>query len=392
MIKNRESLLSHGIKDARKYCIKILEHLLEEIRGDVIVRRNVSISDDMLQISNFSIKINFRHIFVVGFGKASGEMADGLEKILGDRIAGGIINTDHPVNLRKIKVNICSHPLPDTSTVKKSMEIIDFLTHAGEEDLVIVLVSGGASSLFEIPAEGVTIDKIRKVTEDMLRGGYDIEKINKIRIKLSAVKGGKLLKYIYPAEHITLVLSDVIGNPKYVGSGPTYSKDDRYIVIGDNDMAMKIAKKIVNTMGLNAKVSDLILHGEPKNIADKIYRELKESKEKVLIWGGETTVNVGNSRCVGGRNQELALYLAKFIKEKDICFACVGTDGIDGPTDAAGGIVDGLTIKRLKEKGISIDEALKNHNSYVSFKKLGDLIITGPTGTNVADICIGIKM
>ncbi len=366
--------------------------MLEEIRGDRIIERKLRVEGNRLKIENISFNLNFRRIFVIGFGKASGEMALGLEKVLGDRISGGIINTDHPVNLKKIKVNICSHPLPDDLTVKKSMEIVNFLSHMRKTDLVIVLVSGGASALFEIPAKGVTIKDIRETVGNMLSRGYDIKKINDVRIKLSAVKGGRLLRYIYPAEHITLVLSDVIGNPKYVGSGPTYSEDNRYVVIGDNQEARDTAKKVADNLGFDAKNSTIILHGEPKNMAKDIYQELKESKENVLIWGGETTVDVENSNGIGGRNQELALYLAKFIDGKDICFSCMGTDGIDGPTDVAGGMVDGMTLRRLKNEAISINKILLNHDSYTALKKLGDLIITGPTGTNVADICIGVKI
>lgn len=392
MIKNSNNLASHGIRSLRESCIEILECMLEEIRGDRIIERKLRVEGNRLKIENISFNLNFRRIFVIGFGKASGEMALGLEKVLGDRISGGIINTDHPVNLKKIKVNICSHPLPDDLTVKKSMEIVNFLSHMRKTDLVIVLVSGGASALFEIPAKGVTIKDIRETVGNMLSRGYDIKKINDVRIKLSAVKGGRLLRYIYPAEHITLVLSDVIGNPKYVGSGPTYSEDNRYVVIGDNQEARDTAKKVADNLGFDAKNSTIILHGEPKNMAKDIYQELKESKENVLIWGGETTVDVENSNGIGGRNQELALYLAKFIDGKDICFSCMGTDGIDGPTDVAGGMVDGMTLRRLKNEAISINKILLNHDSYTALKKLGDLIITGPTGTNVADICIGVKI
>ncbi len=391
MIKNIEQIMSNGFGDLRVPCVKMLNELLHEIRADNIVRSTVEVRGNKLIVGGKAIEIKPK-VYVVGFGKASAEMAAALEEMLGDRIIGGIINTNHFVKLRKIKVNVCPHPLPDENTVEKSKEIIRLLSHGDSDTLVIILLSGGASALFEVPREGVTIEEIREITQKMLAEGKSIEEINRVRIKLSAVKGGKLLRYIRPAKHITLVLSDVIGDARYVGSGPTFSEDNPfYFVLADNNYAKNIAKDIAGRMGYDAKLSDFILHGEPYYAAKEMYKEFENSEERVIIWGGETVVNVKDATGVGGRNQELSLYLAKLISGKRACFACVGTDGIDGPTDAAGGIVDGLTVHRLNDMGIDIDAILQSHDSYTALKKLGDLIITGYTGTNLADICIGLR-
>ena len=391
MIENYESLTSHGLVNTRKRCLKILDHLLSEIRGDVIVEKRIKVENNAMKIGNFSLSLNFKRIFVVGFGKASGEMALGLERILGDRITGGIINTTHTVPLKHVKVNLCSHPLPDENTVEKSREITKLLSSLQRSDLVIFAVSGGASSLFEIPADGITIEEIRNITEKMLIEGYDIERINEKRIELSSVKGGKLLKFVRSVEHLTMVISDVIGHPKYVGSGPTYGEDENYFVLADNEYARNVAKNIADKMGCPSKISGTILGGEARDMARKIYGEFMNYDGKVMIWGGETTVNVGKAKGIGGRNQELALYLAKLISGRDICFACIGTDGVDGPTNAAGAIVDGTTVKKLESSGIHVENVLENHDSNTAFNAIHDAIITGPTGTNVADICIGMK-
>ncbi len=391
MIKNFKNLISHGLQDLRVPCLKIVDEFLYEIRADTILGKSLRVDESNLYVRNTPIKLSDK-IYVVGFGKASAEMAAVLEELLGDRIIEGIINTNHPVKLRRIKVNVCSHPLPDEDTVAKSKEIVKLLKHADSNSLLIFLVSGGASSLFEIPGENTTIREIKEVTLKMLEEGRDITEINKVRMEMSAVKGGKLLKHVKTPQRITLVLSDVIGDDRYVGSGPTFQENDPYyFVLANNDYARRMAASIAQRMGLDTRISENALHGEPKSVAEKIYDEFEKSHIPVLVWGGETSVNVKNSEGFGGRNQELSLYLAKLISGKNMCFVCIGTDGIDGPTDAAGGVVDSLTIQRLADRRVDINAVLNNHDSYHALQILGDLVITGFTGTNLADICIGLN-
>ncbi len=382
-----DSLTSHGNILIRNTLIPMVDSLLRETRADKILKEKIKIEDNILKIKGNDIQLNFERIFVVGFGKASVPMARALEEIMGGRINGGIISSPYKGSLKRIKVMVASHPFPDERTLEASEEIVELVKMAEEDDLVIVLVSGGASSLFEIPVDGMSIgEEARMVRERMLKG-YDIITLNKLRIKLSKVKGGKFVDYIRPAKCISLILSDVIGPPEFVGSGPTYGKGCMNILIADNRYALKKAQKLARERGFTARISPTILSGEPKTMARKI---IESFQGHMTIWGGETTVRVEKGG-IGGRNQELSLYLADKLNRNE-GFICIDTDGIDGPTNAAGGVVDDRTIIRARNLGIDIKSILKEHNSYIALKKLEDLIITGYTGTNVADVCIGLRL
>jgi len=414
MIKNINSLIAHGNSKLRKYILEIANSTLKRINAYNILKEKIRVNGE-LEVDGEKIEIGKSRIFVVGFGKASIPMAKAIRDILGSRIKGGIINSPYPGEIENFKINVLPHPLPDERTVKASMEIIEFVKKLKENDLLIVLISGGASALFEVPQKGMSIWEERKIVERMLRKGANIFELNKVRIALSQVKGGKFLKYI-KSRCISLIISDVIGPPQLVGSGPTYPQRyqidnivERYnlrlkkieyendvygescqnIVVADNTYALNMGEKIAEKMNLRAKTLPSFLHGEPKDIFKKILNSLNTSYD-VFLFGGETWVNLRNSSGKGGRNQELALYIALEIPE-NTSFICLGTDGIDGPTDAAGGIVDDTTLARIKAQEINIKKELLNHNSYYVLKKLGDLIYTGYTGTNLADMCIGFR-
>ncbi len=389
-----EELSSHGDVEIREKLLQIVDFLLNEIRADRIIRRNLKMEGGKLIVKGKKINLDVDRIFVIGFGKASVPMAMEIENILGEMIYAGMINSPYMGNLKRIVVNLASHPYPDEKTLEASEKIIELLKEVGENDLVIVLISGGASSLFEIPKDGVSIEEERRIIMEMMLGGADIIKLNRMRVELSKVKGGGLINYIKPAKCLSLIISDVIGPPEFVGSGPTYSwgRGEEYcenIVLADNRYALEIAKEIAQNMGMDALLSSTVLEGEPQDMASKIIGEIKNEKGKLMIWGGETSVRVGGDG-KGGRNQELALYLAREINKR-MGFICMGTDGIDGPTDAAGGIVDETTLERIREEGIDLEKELQSHNSYFVLKKLRDLIITGYTGTNLADICLGYR-
>ncbi len=393
MIKNIEKLASQGDVEVRKVLLSLADLLLNEIEASTIIRRNLKIVGEDLILKGKKIRLYFDRIFVIGFGKASVPMAMEIERILGDRIYAGMLNSPYPGNLKRIRVNLASHPYPDEKTLEASQKIIELLKDARENDLVIVLISGGASSLFEIPRDGMSIDEERKIIRKMMLEGADVIKLNKMRIRLSKVKGGGLVNYIKPARCLSLIISDVMGPPKFVGSGPTYlDTREKYcenIVLADNRYALEKAKEIAEGMGIDAIISPTILEGEPRDMAPKMVEEIKNVHKRLVIWGGETTVKVEGGG-IGGRNQELALYLAREMRGR-MGFITLGTDGIDGPTDAAGGIVDETTIPRIRERGIDLERELQRHNSNSVLRELGDLIITGYTGTNLADICIGYR-
>ncbi|AGB04329.1 putative glycerate kinase [Aciduliprofundum sp. MAR08-339] len=382
-----DSLTSHGNILIRNTLIPMVDSLLRETRADKILKEKIKIEDNILKIKGNDIQLNFERIFVVGFGKASIPMARALEEIMGRRINGGIISSPYKGSLKRIKVMVASHPFPDERTLEASEEIVELVKMAEEDDLVIVLVSGGASSLFEIPVDGMSIEEEARMVRERMLKGDDIITLNKLRIKLSKVKGGKFVDYIRPAKCISLILSDVIGPPEFVGSGPTYGKGCMNILIADNRYALKKAQKLARERGFTARISPTILSGEPKTMAKKI---IESFQGRMTIWGGETTVRVEKGG-IGGRNQELSLYLAEKL-DRNAGFICIGTDGIDGPTNAAGGVVDDRTIIRARNLGMDIKSILKEHNSYIALKKLEDLIITGYTGTNLADVCIGLRL
>ncbi len=348
-------------------------------------------------------------------------------------------NTD----LKKIKVFEAAHPIPDENGIRATEQIIDLVRDAGKDTLVLCLISGGGSALLVSPIEGVSLGEKQLITDLLLRAGADIEELNAVRKHISRVKGGRLAEIAYPAKIKSIIISDVIGDKlDVIASGPTSvdpstfsdalhviekfnlvektpesilqvlncgisgsipdtPKPDNHIfdsvqniIAGSNQKAIDAAAEGARHAGLEAKVLSSDLTGEARDtagwLADRAKETLTEKKdEKVcLISGGETVVTVkGPGK--GGRNMELALSFAMQIEGMEgITLLSAGTDGTDGPTDAAGAIVDGNTIIKARQLGLDPADYLNNNDSYNFFKKIDSLIITGPTGTNVMDLQI----
>lgn len=376
---------------------------------------------------------NFRNIFVIGAGKASAPMARAIERLLGARIAGGEINVKdgHTAVLRRIRINECRHPIPDARGVAGARRIAQIASEAGPDDLVICLISGGASALLPLPAAGITLAQKQKVTRSLLECGASIHEINCVRKHISAIKGGQLARLVYPATLITLILSDVIGdNLDVIGSGPTVPDrssiaharaicakygiavnlqgaretpklGDRAfakvtnVLVGSNALAVEAAEQEAQRHGFHTMVLSTSLQGEAREVARvhaAIAKEIHAHARPVarpacVISGGETTVTL-RGKGLGGRNQEFALAAAIEIAglQEDTLILSAGTDGTDGPTDAAGAIADGTTLARAESRGLNAAAFLRRNDSYRFFEAIGDLIKTGPTGTNVADI------
>jgi len=360
------------------------------------------------------------------------------------------LNTDQSLLTRhsSLKIIEAGHPVPDENGLRGADDIIRLLNVADEDTLIICLISGGGSALLASPYEGITFDEKQKITQLLLRAGADINELNCIRKHISKVKGGRLAEIAYPAHIISLILSDVIGDRlDVIASGPTapdrttYSEAldilEKYkltgaapksvlevfrkgvqglipdtpkekghifrnvenIIIGSNRIALEAAKKKAEALGLHTEIISSELTGEAKDVAQWLAAEAQKRrsaevqnsrKRLCLICGGETTVTVRGSG-LGGRNTELALAFSMAIAGIDgITLLSAGTDGTDGPTDAAGAVVDGDTIKKAKAAGIDPDVYLNNNDSYNFFKKAEGLFITGPTGTNVMDLQIVI--
>ena len=393
---------------------------------------------DRLAREDFS---GYRHIYVVGAGKAGAAMARATERALGRPIARGLLNVKYGyvAPLRRIELNECGHPVPDQRGVEGARRIAEIAAGAGPDDLVLCLISGGASALLPLPADPITLDEKQEVTKLLLACGASIHEINAVRKHISRIKGGQLARLAYPARVLSLLLSDVIGDDlDVIGSGPTAPDAStfalartilekygifqrvpaavrermesgvrgeipetpkrgeriftrvRNVVIGSNRLAVDAAAVRARQLGFRTLVLSTFVEGETREIARMhaaIAKEIVHAGRPLkppacVITGGETTVTLRGDG-LGGRNQEFALSAAIDISGlPNVVVLSAGTDGSDGPTDAAGAIADGRTLARNPRA----PEFLARNDSYHYFEGLRDLIVTGPTNTNVMDV------
>jgi glycerate 2-kinase len=406
-------------------------HLLRIISGKKVTKRI-----DLRKI---------QRIFLVGAGKAAAPMAEAIEQVLGDRLSSGIVvvKTGHGLNLTKTNVLEASHPVPDEAGVAAARRIKALLATALAGDLVLSVISGGGSALLALPADGLDLAAKQSVSRLLLGCGASIQEINAVRKHLSQVKGGQLAVAAAPAPVINLMLSDVVGDdPDTIASGPfvpdrstfqdvaaimlRYNLTQkipvavqRYIerglkgevpetpklespafrqvinlVVGSNYQALLAAAAAAKGSGYRPLILSSMVTGETREVAKvhaALAKEVRASGHPVrspacLISGGETTVTLkGPGR--GGRNQEFALAGAiELSGMRDVLLFSAGTDGSDGETDAAGAVANGFTCARALEAGMSPLRHLESNDAYPFFTRLGDLVITGPTRTNVMDI------
>lgn len=411
------------------------------------------LENDCLTVAGAAYPLeDFSHIVVVGAGKATARMALAMEQLLGERISAGLIvvKEGHAASLGRIGQIEASHPVPNEAGVEGARRILDMVRVADERTLVICLLSGGASALLVAPVAGVTLQDKQEVTALLLKAGAAIGELNAVRKHLSAVKGGRLAQAACPAQLVTMILSDVIGDRiDVIASGPTapdgssfdyaWSVIEKYglkekipvrvlnylqrgvaglepetvkdgepclpgtrnVIVGGIGRALAAAQEKARQLGLAAEIVTAELQGEARDAARflaltarKTLAGLKAGERRCLLFGGETTVTVrGTGK--GGRNQELALAFALEIAgQSGVTLLSAGTDGGDGPTDAAGALVDGNTAGRARRLGIGPAAYLDDNNSYGFFQQLDALsgershFMTGPTGTNVMDLQI----
>lgn len=443
---------------------KVVETILKSVikisDPALAIRRHLSLTGDYLKVNDTIYKLSeYKNIYVVGGGKASAPMAVALEEMLGDRITTGIINVKYGYSLppmlpnggpdvsfgptSKIEIVEAGHPIPDRNGLKGAKRMIQLIKGAGENDLVIALISGGASALIPLPVKGIALKDKKRVADLLLRSGATIDEINIVRKHLSMIKGGQMTVMAYPAKVISLILSDVIGDPPdIIASGPTVPDKSSYkdakailvryrlwnkipegvrmhvqdglakkvaetpkeghpafkkvqnLIIGNNQLVVDEVERRAKEMGYNTLVLSRSIEGEAREVAkvfvaivkEILNRDIPVKRKACIIAGGETTVKVrGNGR--GGRAQEFALAGALEIAGlKGVTMVGFTTDGTDGPTDAAGAIVDSTTVDRAKRSGLDPRRSLDNNDSYSFFKSLGDLITTGPTHTNLNDL------
>ena len=427
----------------------ILDGALKAVDPVEAVLNALSLEGDILSYEGGSVDLSkTKKIIVVGGGKAGGLMAKAVEALLGKRITSGYVNvlkgTEDAVRTGRVSLKGAAHPIPDHEGVKGVDRMFDLTNGLTKQDLVITLMSGGGSALMPYPAPGINLEDMRKLTSILLRAGVTINELNAVRKHISGFKGGQFARHVYPARMINLLLSDVIGDPiDTIASGPTSPDESSFmdargvvvkyglldeipenvltrlnagmngmcpetpkhgdpifenvsnLVIANNYMAAKAASEAAEGLGYNSLILSTHIEGEARQVGvmfagiarEEQTRGLPVPRPAAIIIGGETTVTVkGEGK--GGRNQEVALGSIRKMSGLSALIATLGTDGIDGPTDAAGAIVDGESLTRALELGLNPDVFLDGNDSYSFFKPMNDQIMTGPTGTNVNDLTV----
>lgn len=416
---------------------------------EAAVRKAVRRDGSILRIDGRCIDLGkVGKVWVVGAGKAAAPMGKAIEKILGRQLAGGSLVTKygHSLALKKLEITEAGHPLPDANGVASAARIADLARNRiGPDDLVLCLFSGGASSLLVRPVQGITLEDKLACTRLLLDAGADIREMNAVRKHLSGIKGGGLARWLCPAAAVSLILSDVVGDDiGTIASGPMapdastfadclaifekYGLSDRVPrsvtrhleagsageipetpkagdpvfrnsetrIVGSNAQACAAAYRAARRLGYRAMVLTSRLEGDNEEAArfhmsiagEIVFHRRPLRRPACMISGGETTVRIAG-KGKGGRNQEFALHCARPLASLPApgIVASLGTDGTDGPTDAAGAIADNTTLARSMKYGARfLNESLENNDSYHFFKRLGDLIVTGPTRTNVMDL------
>ncbi|MAE64651.1 MAG: glycerate kinase [Phycisphaeraceae bacterium] len=433
----------------RRDALVMFDDAVQAVDARQCIHRFVSLDGGTLRIDDRTYDLDrYERVLVIGAGKASVPMAGALTSILGDRVSQGVVNTKRGADLEaleRIEIHECGHPVPDHAGVRGATAMLNLLEGADERTLVLFLISGGGSALTPAPVGGITLEQKQATTQALLECGANIVELNTIRKHLSRVKGGGLARAAFPAHVVALVLSDVIGDPlDVIASGPTvpdtstwrhcvgildkYAIGDKLpepvrrrfekgiqgdlpdtpkpgdaalaachnVIVAGNRHAVEAARDRARALGYHPLILSTRVEGEAREVArvfTAIAREIRDAGRPVptpacVIVGGETTVTIRGAG-LGGRNQELALAGAIDMPGLDgVVLMSAGTDGDDGPTDAAGAVVDGATVARAAAANLSPIDHLQRNDAYPLLDATGDLIKTGQTGTNVADVAL----
>jgi glycerate 2-kinase len=428
---------------------KIIPYALEKVDPRRLITDNLRLEKNRLHIKDRRFDLDrFDKLHVIGAGKGAPFLFEGLDNLLGSRIGGGIIVSleEHAFVHDRVEFHAGSHPIPDRRSLEAGQAVSRYIeTRVGERDLVFFLITGGASAVMVQPVPGIELEDKVEMNRLLLASGAEIEEINCVRKHMSALKGGKLAQLVYPARLISLILSDIVDSPLgAIGSGPSipdaaplsgaadvlrkydlmdklrpalrdfFRQPDKetnaspgkdltgnvHFLVGDNRAALGAARERAEAMGIRAHILTAGDKGEASEAA-KIYAAVVKEiiyngnpfKPPVLLLsGGELTVTLkpppGQEPGKGGRNQAFALYMLKELQHvaHPFCVVSVGTDGLDGLTDAAGARIDDETIRKVNERGLDMNHYLRNYDSYHFFQQIDQLIKTGPTRTNVMDL------
>lgn len=437
---NREKL--------QKHARAIFQAGLEAVAPAPAVKKTLEVHAEELRVDDAAYSLEeMEGIRVVGMGKASAAMAGPLEEMLEDRVRSGVVvvKYGHGLPLKQIRVMEAGHPVPDLAGQAGAQEIIRVLSEAGPRDLVFCLISGGGSALSPAPVPGITLGDKQEVTRLLLASGATIHEMNTVRKHISRLKGGQLARLAHPARVVSLILSDVVGDDlDVIASGPTVPDPGTYrdalyvlerrgllgrlpasipahlqagargdipetpkpgdpalsrvqnLIVGSNALALRAAQEKALELGYFTLTPSGFQEGEARKVGQghvDLARSIRTGAHPAphpvcVLTGGETTVTLrGNG--AGGRNQELALAAALAMEGMEgVVLLSAGTDGTDGPTDAAGAMVDGTTTARGRDAAMDASDYLARNDSYHFFRPLGDLLMTGPTLTNVMDLRI----
>ncbi len=432
--------MSNEAMSATELAEAIFRDAIAAVRADRLIVERVRLKGDALDVADLSIDLtSINRIFVVGAGKASAAMASAMEGVLGDRLGAGIVVTKrgHGAATLTIEILEAGHPIPDEASVEAGRAIHELVGQAGERDLVICLLSGGASALMELQCDGVSLEDLRETTNLLLRSGATINDLNAVRACLSRLKAGGLARAAFPARVTCLAISDVLGNPlDVIGSGPCYlpahdvldavsvlmkfdlwervpeavrqtvQSTDRietdpakghvdHIILADIWTAIDAARGSAVKHGLKPAILTASLQGEARD-AGRLFGQIARDLPKTYasngidcyIAGGETTVTV-TADGKGGRSQEIATAAAiELDGVHNVALLAAGTDGTDGPTEVAGGLVDGMTLNNAAVMGASAQATLKDNDTYSFLEAANSHVLTGPTQTNVGDLVI----
>ena len=430
-------------KEVNKELLQIFSAAVTAVQPERLIPQYLKLYDGNIQLGDEVIpETKIENFFVAGAGKAAAAMSAEVEKVLGYRIKDGAvaIKAGQRMSLKYIRQVEAGHPVPDDNSVVAANEIAGVVKKAHRHDAIIFLLSGGASSLMMDIPYGCSLQEIQTVFELLLKSGASIDEVNVVRKHLSELKGGQLLRDVKSHHIFTFIISDVIGNDlSIIGSGPTapdpstftdamailekyeltksipppvmnhlekgagkiihdtLKEKDRIFnhcsnyIIGDNNMALQAAAGEASALGYETRIITSTMSGDAEEAAKKWADDVlahKSQKKYCLVAGGETTVKVTGSG-KGGRNQQFALAAGIALQhEPNISLLAAGTDGNDGPTDAAGAVVDHDTMAAARDKGLDAEKYLRNNDAYTFFDRSGGLLKTGPTQTNVMDIVV----
>jgi hydroxypyruvate reductase len=425
--------------------IRLFDAAVRAARGEDLLAANSHVSGDTWRYTGpgepLEVALHGR-VFVAGAGKAAASLARGLEAVLGDRIDSGVVlvKHGHAQPLRRIRVLEGGHPVPDAAGLAGTQQLMQVVEAATAGDTMFFVLTGGASALLVEPAAGLALADVQAANRLLVNGGAGIDEINAVRKHLSAVTGGRLRQRAKCRTFCTLAISDVIGDaPAAIGSGPTVAdpttfaecvaivdryglrdalpraviehlesgaagriaetpkpaadlpRSSPYRIVASNRISIDAAAYAARAAGFRVAILTTEMQGHTHDAARRFAAALRQATAPtVVLAGGETTLAVeGNGR--GGRNQEFALVAALELQGLDnVALLSAGSDGSDGPTDAAGAFVDGSSVARARARGLDPQDFLRRHDSYPLLDALGDLHRTGPTGTNVMDIAIGL--